>query len=75
MVTEDENVFTVRVQPDTAAYLCDLANFKLDDRDLMWFADWLLLGGAAAVKVVRKQHPELTLADLIQLGFFKDSMH
>lgn len=68
-------VTQVKLQPDTEAHIRGLVTNDLSGEDVGWFADWLLLVGLATVNRVVEEHPELTFADLIQMGFFRDSAH
>lgn len=47
----------------------NLTTIHLQDRDYYFFVDWLLRVGVATVNTALKQHPELTLGDLVMMQF------
>lgn len=61
----------IPIHQDVEKHIRGLVPVELNERDMMWFADWLLQLGLGTVKAAMEKHPELTLSDLIQLSFFK----
>ncbi len=57
----------IELHPDMTARVRDIFPVVLSDNDIAWAAEWLLAVGIVAVRSGLREHPELSLGDVIRL--------
>ncbi len=69
MNVRQQDPLEITLHADTEARIRELVAFDLSPNDMGWFADWLLMVGLQTIDAALRQHPELTVGDLIKTSF------
>lgn len=59
----------IEIDDDIVEQVQSLTTIKLGNNDYYYFTDWLIRVGVATVKSALKEHPDLTLGDLVMMQY------
>lgn len=59
----------IEIEEQLCKHIQSLTAVSLNARDYEYFVDWLVLVGVGTVKAALREHPELSLGDLVMMQY------